>query len=77
MHANSKFKQLNVPFMKRRTFADRSFSVVGLKYWNELPNELCMLPNWESFAELLKHTYSVKHIIKTQTVNIYLFYFKY
>ena len=32
MHSNSKFKQLILPFMKRRTIADRSFSVVGLKY---------------------------------------------
>ena len=46
---------------------------MGLKYWNEQPNELHMLPNLESFEELLKHTYSVKHTIKTQTVNIYLF----
>ena len=49
MHSNSKFKQLIVPYTKRRTFADRSFSVVGLKYWNILPNELRMLPNLESF----------------------------
>ena len=32
MCSNSKFKQLIVPFMKGRTFADRSFSVVGPKY---------------------------------------------
>ena len=52
-HSNSKFKQLIVPFTKRRTFADRSFSVVGLKYWNELPNELCMLTNLERFRRNL------------------------
>ena len=54
MHSTSKFKQLFVPFMKRRTFADRSFSIVGLKYWNELCNELCILPNLESFQRTLK-----------------------
>ena len=54
MHSNSKFKQLIVPFMKRRTFADRSFNVVGPKYWHELPNELRLLPNWESFCRILK-----------------------
>ena len=54
IHSNSKCKQLIVPFTKRRTFADRSFSVVGLKYWNELPNELCMLFNLESFHRTLK-----------------------
>ena len=53
-HSNSKFKQLIVPFTKRKTFADRSFSVVGPKYWNELPNELCMLMNLESFRRNLK-----------------------
>ena len=30
--SNSKFKQLTVPFTKRKTFADRSFSVVGPKF---------------------------------------------
>ena len=54
MHSNSKFRQVTVPFMKRRTFFNRSFSVVGPKYWNELPNELCMLPKLESFSKTLK-----------------------
>ena len=53
-HLNSKFKQLIVPFTKRKTFADRSFSAVGPKYWNELPNELHMLTNLESFKRNLK-----------------------
>ena len=53
-HSNCKFKWLIVPFTKRKTFADRSFSVVGLKYWNELPNELHMLTNLESFRRNLK-----------------------
>ena len=52
--SNSKFKQLIVPFTKKKTFADRSFSVVGPKYWNELPNELCMQTNLESFRRNLK-----------------------
>ena len=69
MHTNTKFKQLIVPFMKRRTFADRSLSDVSLKYWNELPNELRILPN----LEFLTHTYSRNHTIRTQTVNIYLY----
>ena len=53
-HSNSKFKQLIVPFTKRRTFVNRSFSVVGPKYWNELPNKLHMLTNLESFRRNLK-----------------------
>ena len=53
-HSNSKYKQLVVPLTKRKTFADRSFTVVGLKYWNELPNELYMLMNLESFKRNLK-----------------------
>ena len=52
--SNSKYKQLVVPFTKRKTFADRSFSVVGPKFWNELPNELCMSMNLESFKRNLK-----------------------
>ena len=51
---NSKFKQLIVPFTKRKTFSDRSFSVVGPKYWNELPNELSILMTLESFRRNLK-----------------------
>ena len=53
-HSNSKYKQLVVPFTKRKTFADRSFSVVSPKYWNELPNELRMSMNLESFKRNLK-----------------------
>ena len=52
--SNSKYKQLVIPFTKRKTFADRSFSVVGPKFWNELPNELHMSMNWESFKRNLK-----------------------
>ena len=58
--------------MKRRTFANRSFSVVGPKYWNELPNEVWKQPNVESFAELLKHTYSVKRTIKNKLLVKFL-----
>ena len=53
MHSNSKFKQCIVPFMKRRALADRIFSVVGPKYWNELPNELHMLPTLEGLCRTL------------------------
>ena len=54
MGSNSKFKQLIVPFTKRRTFADGSLSVVGPKYWNELPNEVQKQPNVESFYKTIK-----------------------
>ena len=64
MHSNYKVKQLIVPFTKRRTFTDKSFSVVGPNTgMNCLMNYICDLI-WKVFVELSKHTYSVKHTIK-------------
>ena len=73
MHSNSKFKQLIVPIMKRRTFA-----IEASVLWVQNTGMNCLMTYiyyliWKAFTELLKHTYSMKHTIKTQTVNINLF----
>ena len=46
--------ELLVPTTKRKTFADRSFSVYGPKLWNTLPEETRKLDNYENFKKQLK-----------------------
>ena len=36
--SNDIYQRLIIPRMKRRTFANRSFSAMGPKLWNQLPN---------------------------------------
>lgn len=45
---------LNVPFTKRKTFADRTFSVFGPKQWNSLPGEMRSMNNYATFKSKLK-----------------------
>lgn len=45
---------LAVPTTKRKTFADRSFSVAGPKLWNTLPENLRSLPTLDTFKKNLK-----------------------
>ena len=40
MRSESRSTILEVPFTKRKTFAERSFSVAGPKLWNNLPCKL-------------------------------------
>ena len=51
---------LDVPFTKRKTFADRSFSVLGPKYWNDLPEFLRCNADHGTFKSQLKtHLYTL------------------
>ena len=43
-----------IPFAKHKTFADRSFSVVGPKIWNSLPVDLHLSEIIDSFKNKLK-----------------------
>ena len=45
---------LVIPKTKRKTFADRSFSVCGPRLWNHLLTELRTAPNLETFKSSLK-----------------------
>ena len=73
MHSNSKCKQLIVPFMKRRTFADRSFGVVDLNIGMTCQMKYRSNLLWKVFTKLLKHTYSVNHTMKKKTKLFFKF----
>ena len=45
---------LCVPFTKRKTFADRSFSIAGPRLWNDLPKTIRESPNPDCFKKHLK-----------------------
>ena len=67
MHPNSQslrcddiYERLIIPRTKRRTFADRSFSVMGPKLWNQLPNSLKQSTTANQFKRNLK-TYIFTH----------------
>ena len=43
-----------IPFTKAKTFADRSFSVAGLRIWNGLPIDVQQSGTVDSFKPKLK-----------------------
>ena len=43
---------LSVPFTQRKTFAERSFSIAGPKWWNELPITVKEATNAETFKHI-------------------------
>ena len=45
----------NVPFNKRKTFSDRSFSTIGPKLWNELPTSVQNSGSIDIFKNKLKN----------------------
>ena len=45
---------LHVPFTRRKTFASRSFSVIGPQWWNTLPNYIKTAENEDIFKKFLK-----------------------
>jgi hypothetical protein len=50
---------LNVPVIKKQTFANRSFSYNGPRIWNNLPNDLRRAPDYMTFRKTLKtHLFS-------------------
>ena len=54
-------RRLVEPKTKRKTFAARSVSCVGLKWWNRLPNALKTIKNAKEFKNKLK-TYLYKEV---------------
>ena len=56
---SSTSQNLQVPFTKHKTFADRSFSVAGPRLWNALPDKIRDSPNLNIFKSNLKtHLFS-------------------
>ena len=50
----------DVPFNKRKTFADRSFGTAGPKLWNALPGDIKNAKSVDSFKKMLKTHYFKK-----------------
>ena len=50
--------KLVIPFVKKKTFAECSFSVTAPQIWNGLPDNLCEETNLETFkAKLKRHLF--------------------
>ena len=45
---------LRVPFTRKSTFADRSFSVAGPRMWNSLPAEIRLIEQFKPFKTAIK-----------------------
>ena len=54
LRSNMKHKHLKIPYIKKKTFAARSFSILGPAWWNELPNELKEEDKTSNFKRKLK-----------------------
>ena len=52
--SSNNVNELVVPFVKKSSFAARSFSVYGPGVWNKLPPHIKMYTNYTSFKRLLK-----------------------
>ena len=59
LRSDNVVKKLKIPRTQRKTFASRSFSVVGPTMWNALPNDLKAVESLDVFKNKLKtHLYS-------------------
>ena len=54
LRSNNNTSQLEVPNTARKTFAARSFSVLGPTLWNELPASLKSIESYNTFKQHLK-----------------------
>ena len=62
LRSSGEYKKLIIPRVKNKTFAARSFSVLGPTWWNQLPNEIKILDTLDVFKKHLKLIY-LKNII--------------
>ena len=49
--------KLVIPFVKKKTFAERSFSVTAPQIWNDLPDNLHEEINLETFKTNSRHIF--------------------
>ena len=54
LRSNYIYMKVDIPKIKRESFADRSFSVMGPRLWNDLPNEIKQCTDIEKFMKKLK-----------------------
>ena len=45
---------LDIPFNKKKSFADRGFSYTASKHWNDLPEDIRKAKDIKQFKSLLK-----------------------
>ena len=60
LHLEEDTSKLEIPKTTKKTFAARSFSVLGPTLWNNLPSELCNITSYTTFKKHLK-----THLFKT------------
>ena len=53
LRSAAQYQRLLVPFIKCKTFAERSFSIRGSKLWNTLPNYIKQASNMDMFKKTL------------------------
>ena len=54
LHSDNRVKRLLEPRTKLKMFASRAFSVIGSRWWNQLPNHVKSCDNLTDFKKLLK-----------------------
>ena len=54
LRSGNKSNELIIPYVKNKTFVNRSFSVAGPKLWNKLPNFVRNCANMDEFKKSLK-----------------------
>ena len=54
LHSEEDTSKLEVPRTRKKTFAARSFSVLGPTLWNNLPSKLCKITSYITFKKQLK-----------------------
>ena len=54
LRSNNMYMKLYIPRVKRESFANRSFSVMGPRLWNDITNDLKQCVNVETFKKKLK-----------------------
>ena len=71
LRSNMKHKQLKIPYTKKKTFAARSFSVLGPTWWNELPNDLKELENTGNFMKETQNSPLQRSILLNTYISVF------
>ena len=78
LHSSQDDYKLYIPRVKRETFANRSFKVVGPRWWNNLPIDIQRSTSVITFKKQLKPTFLnfiIRIIwVKLKLTHIFVFY---
>ena len=61
LRSENNIQRLVVPLVRNKTFAARSFSILGPTWWNQLANTIKASQTVEQFKKLLKNHLFRKH----------------